>query len=86
MTCLILGGSYNRKRLKEAGQIGFTHPINNFLDVRALKRFNRKYNYSALKPKWSLMFDNDKLDKVFDYTVNRHRTFIRGVDPYEAQA
>lgn len=81
-----VGSPIMGKGLKRLGQISFTHPINNFLDVKALKKFNRKYNYSAVKPKWSLMFDNDKLDKVFDYTVNRHRTFIRGVDPYEAQA
>ena len=58
---------------------------NNLLDLRALNNFNKKYNYTAINPKKSIIFNDNKLDQVFDYTVNRHNTFVRGVDPYETQ-
>lgn len=58
---------------------------NNIKDYNALKSFNNKYGYTDIRPKRSIVFNDQKLDKVFDHTVKRHRTFIRGVDPYETQ-
>lgn len=59
--------------------------INNYKDVRALNNFIKKYDYSAIQPKMSLIFNDKKLDDTFDYIVKRHNTFARGVDPYETQ-
>lgn len=59
--------------------------INNYKDVKALNKFIKKYDYSVIQPKMSLIFNDKKLDDVFDYIVKRHNTFARGVDPYETQ-
>lgn len=62
-----------------------SHLINNYKDVKALNNFINKYDYSIIKPKTSLMFNDKKLDDAFDYIVKRHNTFSRGVDSYETQ-
>lgn len=59
--------------------------VNNYKDVKALNNFINKYDYSIIKPKISLMFNDKKLDDTFDYIVKRHNTFSRGIDPYETQ-
>lgn len=58
--------------------------LNNYLDLQVLKRFNSRYEYNLIKPKTSIIFNNDKLDRLFQHTVNVHNTFVRGVDPFEA--
>lgn len=63
---------------------GGMHYAGNFKDVSALKSFLKRYNYNDYHPKWSLVFNDRLLDKAFNHTVNRHNTFIRGVNPYEA--
>ena len=68
-----------------AGKAGkaFKKLGNNVLDYKALKTFNNRYGYNYnIKP--TIVFDNNKLDKVYNHIIKQHNTFARGVDPYEA--
>ncbi len=59
--------------------------LDNYQDYRALKQFMKKYNYTDIKPKPSIIFDSDALDRTTKHVVERHNTFVRGVDVAEAK-
>lgn len=62
---------------------GISKLSNNILDYKAIKGFNSRYNYGYnIKP--TIIFDNNKLDKVYNHLIKQHNTFTRGVDPLEA--
>ncbi len=62
---------------------GISKLSNNILDYKAIKGFNNRYNYGYnIKP--TIIFDNNKLDKVYNHLIKQHNTFTRGVDPSEA--
>lgn len=62
---------------------GISKLSNNILDYKALKAFNNRYNYGYnIKP--TIIFNNNKLDKVYNHLIKQHNTFTRGVDPSEA--
>ena len=43
-----------------------------------------RYQYNLINPKNSIIFNDSKLDRLFNHIVESHNTFTRGVDPYEA--
>ena len=57
---------------------------NNWLDLKNLRNFMSRYQYNLINPKNSIIFNDSKLDKLFNHIVESHNTFTRGVDPYEA--
>lgn len=57
---------------------------NNVQDLRYIRDFNKRYRYNLIKPKTSIIFNNQRLDDLYNHTAKVHNTFARGVDPYEA--
>ena len=57
---------------------------NNWLDLKDLRNFMSRYQYNLINPKNSIIFNDSKLDRLFNHIVESHNTFTRGVDPYEA--
>lgn len=77
---LSFAGNGVRFGYKDISQI-----YNNVHDYSAAKQFIQRYEY-PYKIKPSIIFDNQKLDKLYNRLIHQHNTFARGVDPYEAIA